>query len=100
MEHPEDFGPPLDKIKLTHKEQRLIIHLEDHKRTQKPLLKFAVLTKQHWQLKKICEDMGFRVGVINGQVAVKDRNRIDLDFRAGLIDIVIASGATAGVGFN
>jgi len=100
MEHPQDFGPPLDKIKRTGKEERLIIHLEDHKRTKKPLLIFASLTKQHWRLQKICEDMGFRVGVINGQVPVKERNRVDLEFQAGNIDIVIASGATAGVGYN
>ncbi len=100
MEHPQDFGAPLAKIKLTGKEQRLIIHLEDHKRTRKPLLIFSALTKQHWRLKKICEDMGFRVGVINGQVPVKERNRVDLEFQAGNIDIVIASGATAGVGYN
>ena len=38
MEHPQTFGAPLDAIKLTGKEQRLMVHLEDAKQSGKPLL--------------------------------------------------------------
>jgi len=100
MEHPQVFGAPLDRIKLTGKEERLLIHLEDHKRTQKPLVVFAAFTEQHNRIEKLCKDMGFRVGVINGTVSGPRRSRIDEDFQAGEIDIVVASAATAGVGFN
>lgn len=100
MEHPQAFGPPLDTIKYTGKEEQLLIHLEDHKRTGKPLVIFAAFQKQHDRLAKICRDMGFRVGLINGQVPAKTRFSIDEDFRAGLYDVIVASAATAGVGFN
>lgn len=97
MEHPQSFGPPLDKIGLTGKEERLITHLEGR---TKPLVIFGALTEQHNRVKALCEKMGFRVGLINGTVSEKQRGRIDEDFRAGKIDIIVASPATAGVGFN
>lgn len=100
MEHPQIFGPPLDKIKTTGKEDRLQIHLEDHKRTDKPLVIFSAMTEQHDRLVKQCEVMGFRVGMIDGRVSSKRRADIDEQFQAGELDIVIASAATAGVGFN
>jgi len=100
MEHPQTFGPPLDTIALTGKEERLQIHLEDHKRTGKPLIIFSALTAQHDRLVAQCKKMGFRVGMIDGRVSGARRAQIDEDFQAGLLDIVIASAATAGVGFN
>jgi len=100
MEHPQAFGPPLDKIKTTGKEERLQIHLEDHKRTGKPLVIFSALTEQHDRLVAQCKKMGFRVGMIDGRVSSKKRSEIDAAFQAGELDIVIASAATAGVGFN
>lgn len=100
MEHPQAFGPPLDVIKLTGKEERLQIHLEDHKRTGKPLVIFSAMTEQHDRLVKQCGAMGFRVGMIDGRVSAKRRAEIDKLFQAGELDIVIASAATAGVGFN
>lgn len=100
MEHPQTFGAPLDKITLTGKEQRLMIHLEDAKNTGKPLLIFAVFQPQQDRLVEICKKMGFRVGLINGTVSTKRRGEIDEQFQAGLLDIVVASPATASVGFN
>ena len=44
--------------------------------------------------------MGFRVGLINGTVPTKKRGEIDEAFQRGEIDIVVASPATASVGFN
>ena len=100
MEHPQTFGAPLDKIKLTGKEQRLLVHLEDAKQSGKPLLIFAALVPQQRRLVELCRSMGFRVGLINGEVSAKKRGEIDEAFIAGEIDIVVASPATAAVGFN
>ena len=100
MEHPQSFGEPLDKIKYTGKEERLFIHLEDHKRTRKPFVIFSALTLQHDRLVAICKKMGFRVGMIDGRVSAKRRGEIDEQFRAGELDGVIGSGATMGVGYN
>jgi len=97
MEHPQSFGPPLDTITLTGKEERLLVHLANR---TKPLVIFGALTGQHRRVRQICEAEGFRVGMINGTVSEAARSRIDEDFRAGHIDIVVASPATAGIGFN
>lgn len=100
MEHPQTFGAPLDNIKHTGKEQRLMVHLEDAKQSGKPLLVFAVFQPQQERLVVICQKMGFRVGLINGNVSTKRRSEIDEAFQRGEIDIVVASPATASVGFN
>ncbi|MDF0603321.1 DEAD/DEAH box helicase [Psychromarinibacter sp. C21-152] len=100
MEHPQEFGPPLDTIKETGKEERLRIHLEDHKRTGKPLVIFSALTAQHDRVAEMCEKMGFKVGVIDGRISAARRAQIDEQFQDGEIDIVIASAATAGIGYN
>ena len=100
MEHPQTFGAPLDKIALTGKEQQLEIDLEDHKNTGKPLIIFSSLTAQHDRVAEQCKKMGFKVGIIDGRFSAKHRDKVDKDFRAGKLDIVIASAATAGVGFN
>lgn len=100
MEHPQEFGPPLDKIKRTGKEERLLIHLENHKRTGKPLVIFSALTAQHDRLVAMAKDMGFRVGMIDGRVSATKRAEIDEAFQAGELDIIVASAATAGVGYN
>ena len=55
---------------------------------------------QQDRLVEICRKMGFRVGLINGTVSTKKRGEIDEQFQAGLLDIVVASPATASVGFN
>lgn len=100
MEHPQTFGEPLDKIKTTGKEERLMVHLEDHKRSGKPLIIFGAFTEQHNRVAEICRKMGFKTEIINGQTSGAKRSRIDEDFQAGEIDVVVASPATAGVGFN
>lgn len=100
MEHPQEFGPPLDKIKDTGKEERLRIHLEHSAHTGKPLVIFSALVPQHDRLVALAESYKLRVGIINGKVSSKKRFEIDDAFRAGDLDVVIASPATAGVGFN
>lgn len=100
MECPQLLGAPLDKIKSTGKEDRLDIHLEDHVRTGKPLIIFSAHTEQHDRVVAQCKAKGLRVGMIDGRVSATERSRIDNDFIAGKIDVVVASAATAGVGFN
>ena len=100
MEHPQDFGPPLDKIKLTGKEERLLVHLEHSKATAEPLIIFASLVPSQNRLVTIAEKMGLRVGLINGTVSQKKRAEIDEDFQSGELDVVVGSPATMAVGFN
>ena len=100
MEHPQTFGAPLDKIKYTGKELRLLVHLEHAKAMNKPLVIFAVFQPQQERLVEICRAMGFRVALINGTVSAKKRGEIDIAFQAGEIDVVVGSAATMSVGFN
>lgn len=100
MEHPQNFGPPLDKIKVTGKEQRLQIHLQHSKDTGEPLLIFAALVLSQERIVELCQKAKLRVGLINGGVSQKRRVEIDEAFRAGELDVVVASPATAAVGFN
>ena len=44
--------------------------------------------------------VGLRVGLINGNVSAPKRAKIDEAFRAGQLDVVVASPDTAGIGFN
>ena len=100
MEHPQTLGAPLDQIKTTGKEDRLIIHLEDVKQSGKPIIVFAALVHQIERAADIAKKMGLRVGVIHGGVPTKKRFEIDEKFRAGELDVVIASPATPAVGYN
>lgn len=96
MEHPQTFGAPLDSIKLTGKEEKLLVHLAN----DKPLIIFAALVPSQERIVEICRRAGKRVGLINGNVSMNGRNEVDEAFRAGELDVVVASPATAGIGFN
>lgn len=100
MEHPWEFGEPLDKIEKTGKEEALEIHLEHHVATKKPLVIFAALRPSVEHIADMCRKYQMRVGVIHGGVPAKRRFQIDEDFQAGKLDVVVATAATAGVGFN
>lgn len=100
MEHPQEFGAPLDRIKQTGKEQRLQVHLEDAKQSGKPLIVFASLKPSQKRIVDLCDRMGFRAGLINGDTSMKKRFEIDEAFQAGDLDVVVGSPATMAVGFN
>lgn len=100
MEHPQTFGAPLDEIDLTGKEERLLVHLSTAKETGKPLLIFAALVPSQERIVEICRKQGLRVGLINGNVSARRRGEIDIAFQSGELDVVVASPATASVGFN
>lgn len=100
MEHPQNFGPPLDKIKETGKEARLRVHLEDAKQSGKPLIVFAALKPSQARIVEMCKKLGLRAGLINGDVSSTKRFQIDDEFKAGLLDVVVGSPATMAVGYN
>ena len=100
MEHPQTFGEPLDRIKRTGKEEQMLIHLEHARQTGDPVVIFSALVPSQERIVAIAESFQLRVGLINGNVSMKRRNDIDAMFRAGELDVVVASPATASVGFN
>ena len=99
MGHPHKIGL-LKEGELTGKDEALQVHVEDHLNNKKPLVIFASLQPEQERIAKLCEKWGMRVGLINGNVPTNKRAQIDEDFRAGLLDVIVGSPATAAVGFN
>lgn len=98
MAHPESFG--LAAGETTGKDERLKVHLGDAVQSGEPIVVFAALVPEQERIVKIATKMGLRTALINGNVSSAARARIDEAFRAGLLDCVVASPDTAGVGFN
>lgn len=97
MAHPETFGL---KVGLTGKDERLKIHLGDAVQSGEPIAVFASLIPEQLRIVELAKSMGLRTGLINGTVSAARRAEIDAQFQAGLLDCVVASPATAGIGFN
>jgi len=110
MEHPNRFpdleDPESDKTidimkgSKPGKLERLDIHFEDHSRTGKPVIVYAALKPQQYEILELARSYGLKAEVINGDVTPKRRGEIDEAFRKGEINCVIASPAVADVGFN
>lgn len=117
MAHPEnvtlpirwdDEGKPVEfkdynllpKGAMTGKDERLEVHLADHKNTGEPLIIFAAMQKEVDRIAEMCRKRGFKVGKIHGQVSTKERARVDEQFRNRVLDVVVASPETAAVGYN
>lgn len=113
MEHPNAFPdlrdpdhklglPPVDIIpgKLPGKVEALRIHFEDHVRTGKPVIVFAALLPQQAQIAELARSMGLRPIIMNGACSRPEKGRIDLAFRNGEYDVMIATPGVASVGFN
>lgn len=93
LAHPETFG-----FKgTTGKDERLKVHLEDHKRSGKPLIIFASAVPEQRRITKLVESLGLTVQLINGTTKNKD---IDAQFRSGKYQVVVASPEVASVGYN
>lgn len=106
MAHPSRIivnDKPLEVVSpkiLTGKEERIQIHLSDHERTGDPLIIYGAFQLELERLHKLCEEMGLKAGMIHGGIPSKERFRIDEEFRAGKLQVVIGSPATCSVGWN
>lgn len=99
MSHPHTMGL-LKETELTGKEERLELIVADHINSGKPLVIFSSLVPEQERIAKLCAKWGLRVALINNTVTPKRRGEIDSAFKAGDIDCVVGSPATAAVGFN
>ncbi|AJD82958.1 hypothetical protein PJWF_00064 [Achromobacter phage JWF] len=97
MAHPETFGL---KVGTTGKDERLKIHLGNAVQSGEPIAVFASLIPEQLRIVELAKSLGLRTGLINGTVSAARRAEIDAQFQAGLLDCVVASPATAGIGFN
>lgn len=110
LEHPHHFpdltepgsGKTVDILdgELPGKEQRLELHFQDHVNTGEPVVVFAFFVAQQKSIAALGEKMGMRVAIMNGETPTRKRFEIDAAFRAGQIDLLVASPEVAGVGYN
>lgn len=82
------------------KDELLKVHLETAKQENSQLVIFSVFQAEQERIKKMCEEIGLRVGLINGSVSNQRRGEIDVAFRNHELDVVIGSPQTCSVGFN
>lgn len=99
LAHPHKFNI-LKEDELTAKDEALLVHIEDHLNTKKPLVIFSAHVAEQERIYRLCLKMGLRTGLINNTVTSDKRGQIDEDFQNGLLDCVVGSPATAAVGFN
>lgn len=81
---------------VTPKMERILEYAEEGE----PLIIFGTFIAEIEAIAHFLTKKGFKVGIIHGQVLRSRRDKIDEEFRAGNLDIIVASAATAGVGYN
>ena len=98
MSHPETFG--IDPTTPTGKDERLLVHLEDHKQSGKPLVIYASLVPEQERIERLVRGMGMTVGLMNGNVTGKKRDAVEEGFRKGTVQVLVCSPPIASVGYN
>lgn len=94
MSHPETMFKNLPK--WTPKDERIQIHLSEGKKT----LIYSSLKPEQERLLSMCKELGLRAELINSDTSGSRREKIDEMAQAGELDVIIASGPTAAVGYN
>lgn len=84
----------------TARDEKLREHLEDHLDSGEPLIIFAALQSEQERVLKLCQEVGLKVDLINGNVLDVRRFKIDEDFRRGDLQVVVGSMKTCATGFN
>jgi hypothetical protein len=95
LSHPETMLKGIPK--WTPKDERIETILSQGKKT----IIFASLQPEQERLLRLCRDeLGLRAEMINGNVSGPQRDKIDAMAQRHELDVIIASGPTAAVGFN
>lgn len=94
---PEELG---FEINVLEKDERLKILMGDAIEAKKPFIIFAASHPEQHRLAKLATKEGALVGLINGSVSVNNRRKISEAFQQGLLNGVVASPATVGVGYD
>jgi len=97
LAHPESMGVAGWKAEVNVKDQWVLDALLPQYGSG---LLFAVLRPEQERLVATLKKAGARVALINGGTSLAQRSRIDQEFQEGKLDWIVASPATAGVGFN
>lgn len=98
LSSPELFG--IGKGKPTGRDERLLVHLQEHLETGEPLLIYSASRPEQERTLEMVTRLGMPARLMNGTTSMAERGRIDEAFRAGDIQVLIASEQVAAVGFN
>lgn len=96
---PELFDLP-NPVKVNGKDEMVKTHIENALYDKERILIFACFKAEQERIVKICEKMGARVALMNGEVSSAKRGEIDKKFRHGELDVVVGSPKVLGFGFN
>lgn len=109
MEHPNNFPnladatlPPVDICpgELPGKIEMFRDDCETLTTLGRPLLAYAALLPQQYQLLEVAQAAGRRAAIINGLVPEAQAAAVDRAFRAGELDTIIGSPKVADCGYN
>lgn len=93
--------PEMFNVKgTTAKDEALRVMIEDHIKSGERLAIFSAHTLEQERIVQMILQLKGTVGHINGTVSNEKRQMIDTQFNAGALQFVVASPATAGIGFN
>lgn len=93
---PEEWAESAVFDGITPKLERILEYAE----AGEPLIIFGSFRSEIEIIAETLRKNKFRVGVINGDVSQLGRVKVDQDFQAGKLDVVVCSAATAGIGLN
>lgn len=97
LHHPETFEK---KFELG-KDEKIKVHIAAAIAANKRLVIFSPFIPEQERLVKVAQKMGARAGLINGTVAVgAKRDKVSNQFINHELDVLVASPATVGVGFD
>jgi hypothetical protein len=94
LAHPETMFKDIPE--WTGKDERIALHLAEGKKT----IIYAALKPEQERIVRLAQSLGLRTALINSDVSGPQRERIDAAAQRGEIDVIVASGPTAAVGFN
>ncbi len=85
---------------LTGKDEQLLIHLDEHAQTKKPLVIFGTLIPELNRIGALCKKHGLSTGVVHSQISDKACQQALDDFEAGKLQVLVVSPTKAGAGLN
>lgn len=96
---PVEFGV-MEKGYVPEKDVELLTYVEDAIYSGYPMVVFSVFKAEQERIVKLIQEAGGKVGLINGEVSSSQRTKVSEEYIAGKLQFVVASPATAGVGYN
>ena len=84
----------------TGKDEQLLLHLEDHKRTGKPLVIFGTLIPELDRIGRLCREAGLTTGVVHSKISDANCDRYLQQFEKQQLQVLVVSPTKAGAGLN